>query len=54
MEELSNNHPNSNTPKLLGEILVEAGLVSIYQIQIALKEQKKYNSRIGVILAKHG
>ena len=38
----------------LGEILVEAGLITPYQIEIALTEQLKNNLRIGKILANHG
>ena len=38
----------------LGEILIEAGLVSIHQIQIALQEQKNHQLKIGEILANHG
>ncbi len=43
------------TYKLLGEILVEASLVSLSQVQVALNEQKIYsNLRIGEILVLHG
>jgi|GEM_PF-1045841 len=38
----------------LGEILLEAGLVSICQIEVALEEQKKHNLKIGEILASSG
>ncbi len=38
----------------LGEILLEAGLVSIYQIEIALGEQKQHDLKVGEILANHG
>ena len=38
----------------LGEILVEAGLVSIHQIEIALQEQKIHQLKIGHILANYG
>ena len=44
---------NSQSAKPLGEILVEAGLVSMHQIEIALREQKEYNWKIGEILAHH-
>lgn len=37
----------------LGEILVEAGLVSLAQIELALKEQLETELKIGEILAKH-
>ena len=49
------NQPSSNSQshRPLGEILVEAGLVSMHQIEIALREQKEYNWKIGKILAKH-
>ena len=56
MDELLSNNSlaNKKSHKPLGEILVEAGLVSIYQLEIALEEQKKYNSRMGGLLADHG
>ncbi|ELS02695.1 putative low-complexity protein [Xenococcus sp. PCC 7305] len=38
----------------LGEILLEAGLISIFQIEVALAEQKQSDYRIGEILAHHG
>ena len=38
----------------LGKILLEAGLVSISRIEVALEEQKKHNLKIGEILASHG
>ena len=45
---------SSNYNKPLGEILVEAGLVSLAQIEIALQEQSQSNLKIGEILALHG
>ncbi len=45
---------SSNFNKPLGEILVEAGLVSLAQIEIALHEQMQTNLKIGEILALHG
>ena len=45
---------NSQLKKPLGEILLEAGLVSISQIEIALEEQKQNDLKIGQILASHG
>ncbi|ELS03067.1 putative low-complexity protein [Xenococcus sp. PCC 7305] len=45
---------SSNSNKPLGEILVEAGLVSLAQIEIALQEQSESNLKIGEILALHG
>ena len=47
-------YKSSRTKKALGEILVEAGLISIHKIEIALQEQQQENLRIGEILAKHG
>jgi hypothetical protein len=41
------------TNKPLGEILMEAGLISASQIEIALKEQQLYNMKIGEIFALH-
>ncbi len=40
--------------KSLGQILLEAGLVSIGQIELALQEQQESGLMIGEILAKHG
>jgi hypothetical protein len=46
---------SSQIKKPLGEILVEAGLVSVHKIEIALQEQQKHDFlKIGEILAKHG
>lgn len=45
---------SSNLDKPLGEILVEAGLVSLAQIEIALQEQSQSSLKIGEILALHG
>ncbi|MGD1921749.1 MAG: pentapeptide repeat-containing protein [Pleurocapsa sp.] len=39
--------------KPLGQILIEAGLISISQIELALQEQKEKNLRIGEILVSH-
>ena len=44
----------NNVVRPLGEILIEAGLISISQIELALKEQQKHNARIGEILVSHG
>ncbi|ELS04817.1 putative low-complexity protein [Xenococcus sp. PCC 7305] len=49
-----NNLVVSQPKKPLGEILLEAGLVSIFQIEIALSEQQQSSYRIGEILAYHG
>ncbi len=55
MNNLSSNDillfPKVNRP--LGEILIEAGLISASQIEIALQEQKEKKLRIGEILALH-
>ena len=40
--------------KPIGQILIEAGLISINQIEIALQEQKYNDLRIGEILVLHG
>ena len=40
--------------KPLGQILIEAGLISISQIELALEEQKQNNLRIGEILVARG
>ncbi|MDJ0900104.1 MAG: pentapeptide repeat-containing protein [Xenococcus sp. MO_188.B8] len=49
-----NNLVNSQSEKPLGELLLEAGLVSIFQIETALEEQKQSDNKIGEILAYHG
>ena len=41
------------TNKPLGEILMEAGLISASQIAIALNEQEEYEMKIGKIFALH-
>ena len=43
-----------NKKKRLGEILIEAGLIDIYQLQSALAHQKQWGGRIGEILVKLG
>ncbi len=44
-----------NTDKQpIGQILIEAGLISINQIEVALQEQKYTDLRIGEILVLHG
>lgn len=57
MGELLSTHSLINSyerNKPLGEILAEAGLISIYQVEVALTEQKKHKLRIGEIFASHG
>lgn len=49
---MDNSSVNANKP--LGEILIEAGLISIGQIEVALREQKETGMRIGEILVFHG
>lgn len=43
--------PQTNKP--LGEILIEAGLISASQLEIALQQQQGETRRIGEILASH-
>lgn len=43
----------SKLSKPLGEILIEAGLISANQLEIALHQQKDDNRRVGEILASH-
>lgn len=43
-----------NSSKPLGQILIEAGLISISQIELALREQEQYRLRLGEILVSHG
>lgn len=45
---------SSNLHKPLGQILIEAGLISINQIEIVLREQEETGLRIGEILVSHG
>lgn len=40
--------------KPIGEILIEAGLIPIHQLEIALEEQKHTNLKVGQILVLHG
>jgi uncharacterized protein YjbI with pentapeptide repeats len=56
MENSSSNSNDSldSAQKPLGEILIEAGLVPISQIELALQEQKHTGLRIGEILVLHG
>ena len=53
-DETESSPVDNQKQKLLGEILVEAGLVSSYQVEIALKEQEEYDLKIGEILALRG
>jgi len=48
------NNQSHNPSKPLGQALIEAGLISINQIEIALKEQEETGLRIGEILVAHG
>jgi hypothetical protein len=50
----SNNASLGSAKKPLGEILIEAGLVPISQIELALEEQKHTGWKIGEILVLHG
>ena len=45
---------NNQSSQPLGQILIEAGLISINQIQIALREQKETGLTIEEILVAHG
>ncbi|MCP4043058.1 MAG: secretion system protein E, partial [Gammaproteobacteria bacterium] len=44
----------AHKPRLIGEILVDKGLVSQDQVNIALTEQKKTNQHLGKILVRLG
>ena len=46
--------PLSPSKKPLEKILLEAGLISIYQIEVVFQEQKYYEMQIEEILAAHG
>lgn len=54
MEDSQKSYSVSLSNKPLGELLVEAGLISIAQIELALQEQKQSDLRIGEILVSHG
>ncbi|MGL5835688.1 MAG: pentapeptide repeat-containing protein, partial [Waterburya sp.] len=43
----------SQAKKPLGAVLIEAGLISASQLEIALQQQASTNLRIGEILASH-
>ena len=45
---------NLNCEKPLGQILLEAGLVSTFQLEVALRRQKYCSLKIGQILAYYG
>ncbi len=45
---------NNQSSQPLGKILIEAGLISINQIEIALREQEETGLRIEEILVAHG
>ncbi len=51
---MKDNASGSYFNKPLGQILVEAGLISPSQIELALKEQKQSKLKIGEILTLHG
>lgn len=42
------------TKKRLGEILIEAGIISVQQLTSALKMQKKWNEKLGITMVKLG
>ncbi|MEB3309047.1 MAG: hypothetical protein VKJ02_02335 [Snowella sp.] len=46
--------PQRFSPKLLGSILWEAGLITPSQIEVALQDQQYYRLPLGEILALHG
>ncbi|MEM8675832.1 MAG: pentapeptide repeat-containing protein [Cyanobacteria bacterium P01_G01_bin.67] len=48
------NNQSNSLSQPLGQILIEAGLISINQIEIALREQEERELRIGEILVAHG
>lgn len=50
-----NSNENISQPKLLGEILQEAGLISSQQLELALQDQSHYyHLKIGEIIALRG
>lgn len=54
MPENPNSSEKSNSRKPLGEILIEAGLISAIQLELALQNQKEEKLKIGEILAMRG
>ena len=56
MEDSESNQSSAKilSKKPLGQMLIEAGLISISQIELALQEQQQNNLRIGEILVAHG
>ena len=56
MNDFCNKDPSllTNSKKPLELILVEAGLLSIGQVELALQEQKNHDFKFGEILALHG
>ncbi|MEM9274618.1 MAG: pentapeptide repeat-containing protein [Cyanobacteria bacterium P01_F01_bin.143] len=53
MGNYRSSNSSSCAKKPLGQILIEAGLVTVYQIELALEEQKQSGLRIGEILVLH-
>ena len=55
MQRLSNSDKKltSKSNKPLGEVLIEAGLITANQIEFALQQQSQSKRRIGEILASH-
>lgn len=47
-------HQFSDRQQPIGQTLIEAGLISLGQIELALKEQQECGWRIGKILVSHG
>ncbi|MDX2098535.1 MAG: hypothetical protein SFW36_12225 [Leptolyngbyaceae cyanobacterium bins.59] len=48
------DHAKHSAPKLLGVYLIEAGLISPAQLQVALNDQKTSSMRVGEILVARG
>ena len=53
MKDLSSSTKQIPERKPLGETLMEAGLISASQIEMALKEQENFDMKIGEIFALH-
>ena len=51
---IGNRASSDFSQKPIGEILIEAGLISIRQLEIALQEQKQTGLKVGEILVSHG
>lgn len=52
--QISSESTSNRTKKPIGEILIESGIIPIYQLEIALQEQEHTGLKVGEILVLHG